>query len=266
MDFLATDNVEVFPSALRQHGLGNYTTENNISNLIRMTTSNNSFVDEYKERGSNYDLTIVIHGYTFKLTNVNPSNNYACIRVDNNGMLVEYDNGGTELDMDVANGHNITRTCKCIAFIASLDDNWVSNRGEYVKTVTDENTNNISAYYYALQFYDGKKIINTDKTSVSSLEGGPFGSDTQPIYIDSSGAPQPCTKVAAKTSESLTTANVGSAMVVDSTTGIGSAIAEPVFIDSNGKPVSSNLKIIISKEEPSGVLLTENLIWLKPMT
>ena len=243
---LDTNNVNIFPTALRGIGSGLFTTENNLSSIIRTTTSNYSFVDNPKEGGpGTYNMTLVIHGYIFELTGVSLVENtpmYAMIKINSNGMLVNYSAGTTSLDL---NGK-----CTCIEFSDTPPASTQLNRGEYSGEITDESGAKFNVY--ALQIFNGTNIVNTNKTSVSSLDTGnkAIGSESEPVYIAKDGTPKPCTN---NTAKKLGTANVGSSN-------------QPIYLNE-GSAEAVGYKIIISEDQPANPSdqETAKVIWLKPM-
>lgn len=235
---LSSENVQVFPAALRANSTSLYTTENNISNIVRMSTSKYSFVDLPKSgTAGTYNISLVIHGYMFNLLNVtlvSGTNKYAAIRVNSNGMLVNYSDGTTQLD----SGGNAT----FIELFDTIDTSIFSTefRGEYQGTI---NGNAV----YALKLFDGTNIVNTDKVSVSSLDVSNVGSTTTPVYFDDNGVPKPCTEVVA-------------AKLGQNTVGTTN---QPIWLNK-GTPQAVDFKIVISDTTPT-TDITSNTIWLKPM-
>ena len=96
---MAVANVLMFPSALRKEQDSKFTSENNITGLIRSITDRESYIIKLD---NTQGVEFVIHGYYFNLTakslsNIG-SNIYAGIRLDSSGRLVAYSNGSTTLD------------------------------------------------------------------------------------------------------------------------------------------------------------------------
>lgn len=105
-----SNQVVVFPAALRTYVSSSdvktgakFTTENNISGILRSVTDNDSYLIQPRVAADSYPtLEFVLHGYYFKVdtTDITISNNlWAGIKLDASGRLVAL-NGSPELDAD----------------------------------------------------------------------------------------------------------------------------------------------------------------------
>ncbi|MBQ3422378.1 MAG: hypothetical protein IJH34_12090, partial [Romboutsia sp.] len=104
-----SSQVVVFPAALRTYVASSdiktgakFTTENNISGIVRSVTDSESYLISPRAVSNSYDfLEFVIHGYYFKVDAsdlILTGNLFAGIRLDASGRLINYDNDSPVLD------------------------------------------------------------------------------------------------------------------------------------------------------------------------
>lgn len=92
-------NVKMFPAALRRGSDSVFTSEDNITGIVRAVTDKDSYIIKLD---NTTPVKFVIHGYYFELTDKNitnfTGNNWAAIKLDSSNRLVRYSNGSTVLD------------------------------------------------------------------------------------------------------------------------------------------------------------------------
>ncbi len=104
-----SNQVVVFPAALRTYVLptdvktgAKFTTENNISGIVRSVTDSESYLINPRAVSNNYDfLEFVIHGYYFKVDASDltlTGDLFAGIRLDASGRLINFNDDSPVLD------------------------------------------------------------------------------------------------------------------------------------------------------------------------
>ena len=92
-------NVKMFPSALRRGFDSVFTSEDNITGIVRAVTDKDSYIIKLD---NSTPVKFVIHGYYFELTNRSiadfTGDKWAAIKLDSSNRLVRYSNGSTVLD------------------------------------------------------------------------------------------------------------------------------------------------------------------------
>lgn len=96
---MGIENVKMFPAALRRGFDSVFTSEDNITGIVRAVTDKDSYIIKLD---NTTPVKFVIHGYYFELANHNISNftgdKWAAIKLDSSNRLVRYSNGSTVLD------------------------------------------------------------------------------------------------------------------------------------------------------------------------
>ena len=104
-------NVKMFPAALRRGFDSVFTSEDNITGIVRAVTDKDSYIIKLD---NTTPVKFVIHGYYFELTDKKitdfTGDKWAAIKLDSSNRLVRYSNGSTVLDengefegLDIAN-------------------------------------------------------------------------------------------------------------------------------------------------------------------
>ena len=92
-------NVKMFPAALRRGFDSVFTSEDNITGIVRAVTDKDSYIIKLD---NSTPVKFVIHGYYFELTNRSiadfTGDKWAAIKLDSSNRLVRYSNGSTVLD------------------------------------------------------------------------------------------------------------------------------------------------------------------------
>jgi len=92
-------NVKMFPAALRRGFDSVFTSEDNITGIVRAVTDKDSYIIKLD---NTTPVKFVIHGYYFELTNRSiadfTGDKWAAIKLDSSNRLVRYSNGSTVLD------------------------------------------------------------------------------------------------------------------------------------------------------------------------
>ena len=92
-------NVKMFPAALRRGFDSVFTSEDNITGIVRAVTDKDSYIIKLD---NTTPVKFVIHGYYFELTDKKitdfTGDKWAAIKLDSSNRLVRYSNGSTVLD------------------------------------------------------------------------------------------------------------------------------------------------------------------------
>jgi len=115
MSYINSQNISVFPSSLRglstagSYADGKYTSEPNLTGIIRSVTDRESFIIKWGDypEGSTGGAELVIHGYYFKITGTLPTASgdlYANIRLDSAQRLISDASGSQVNALDDSNG------------------------------------------------------------------------------------------------------------------------------------------------------------------
>lgn len=99
--YLNSSKVNIFPASLRiYNGQGKYTTEHNLTGIVKSVVDNHSYIISRTLEDSPFRF--VINGYYFEVTELPNGNNlWANIRIEDAGeysRLVKVEDGSTELD------------------------------------------------------------------------------------------------------------------------------------------------------------------------
>ena len=162
MAYYKSTDVLAFPTTYRIYNVGGkYTSELNITNMLKAFIKNKSFViDETGTTPSPTSLKVVINGYYFEIAfsafsgNRVPANLYLGIRVDPSGYLVNIEDGSVNLDISsnftaLAGNINSAPT-GCTSTLQITDSSGKLVNTSFIPSIADENGN----------WYDFKKLIN----------------------------------------------------------------------------------------------------------
>lgn len=212
MSFLSTSSVELFPAALRKVGTAKYTTENNLSQIIRTAGLSDSYLID--RVGNNYEF--VIKGHYFSISAQSPVYDAAIVINNNTKTLVAIEDGALDLDT-TSDG-----LFKGLYIRNSSGDSSISAPSGctlYSLILSDDNR--------SPEYKDNKFISETFKSAVSANKfyaGPSTGNDAIPAFrpITSDDLPE------------IFTSNVSA--------GVGIADCEtPDFIPSIYKPIHINI-------------------------
>jgi len=158
---MGIQSVEMFPSALRKTNDSKFTSERNITGIIRAVTDNDSYIIKLD---NTQGIEFVVHGYYFNLSQKSLSelgnNCVASIRLDSSYRLVSYSNGSTTLDDN--SGFNGLY----------LGSSPTTGPGYYSLQLTDSSGNPVKESFLKL---DSKSVTTTD--TIESGSNLPISSD-----------------------------------------------------------------------------------------
>lgn len=138
-------NVKMFPAALRRGFDSVFTSEDNITGIVRAVTDKDSYIIKLD---STTPVKFVIHGYYFELTNRSiadfTGDKWAAIKLDSSNRLVRYSNGSTVLDengefegLDIANSQPTNSNNSYKIYSLQLTDDGVAVASNFSKLSPD---------------------------------------------------------------------------------------------------------------------------------
>ena len=251
MAYYKSTDVLAFPTTYRIYNVGGkYTSELNITNMLKAFIAGKSFVIDESKAPSGYtptSLKVVINGYYFEIAfsafpeSKVPANLYLGIKVDASGYLVNIGDSSVNLDVNsdfTALAGNINSAPSgCTSTLKVTDNSGNLVNTSYIPSIADENGN----------WYDFSKLINI------------FIIDGDNAYID----PRYIKNDIAVTLNYFT---VGAAkrLVDDSGNNInlGRKGIEQIYVYfSGGKPVAGNRTTISSSQPSSYTGVQQGDLW-----
>ena len=261
MAYYKSTDVLAFPTTYRIYNVGGkYTSELNITNMLKAFIAGKSFVIDESKAPSSYtptSLKVVINGYYFEIAfsafpeSKVPANLYLGIKVDASGYLVNIGDSSVNLDVNsdfTALAGNINSAPSgCTSTLKVTDNSGNLVNTSYIPSIADENGN----------WYDFSKLIKL----IIIKDGKAY---IDPTYIDKSIAAYfPLFTVGA--AEKLVynvTVNPTTGAVSSTPYNIGGkGLTQTYVYFSGGKPVAGNRTTISSSQPSSYTGVQQGDLW-----
>ena len=255
-----SNNIKVFPSAYRTYNPGGkYTSEQNITNMIKALADKDSFVVDFINTSVTLPyrgiLKVVVDGYYFEISDFELSGNqYLSIRVEN-GYLVDYSNATTTLDtggiftgLDHSTSSGMLQVCKDgkiinKGFIRELIDsegNWIDlSNITIVNNKIDPKSINFDKFVYIAN------LLSQYATLLGTSENGAFkgysvGTGGKKLIYFNNGMPEESTSTVGSATNPVYL-NAGTITASNTTVGSSATNAiQPVFLSSGTITASSH--------------------------